>query len=187
MVMTSGNAARALAMHPERDNVLSLRCFAVGRQTAEAARAVGFRDVISADGDGGDLAKRVAQDLQQPAAPILYLAGDDRARDMAAELAPSGLGLTIVVIYRAVAAQAFDPEIIAALRDGRVDGVLHYSRRSTGIFVACAKRAGLIEAAARLHHYCLSRNAAEPLSEIEAGNISVAIRPDEQAMLDLVG
>ncbi len=187
LLMTSGNAARALASQSRREEIVSLRCFAVGRQTAEAARLAGCAQVVSADGDGGDLARLLARDVADKSLPLLYLAGDDRARDMAAEVAPAGLRLETVVVYRAVAATGFAPEIAAALRDGAIDGVLHYSRRSTDIFVSCARAGGLTEAATRPRHFCLSARASEPLAGIGAGRIFVAARPDEQAILDLVG
>ena len=37
VLMTSGNAARAIAVHPRRASLLALDCFAVGAQTAAAA------------------------------------------------------------------------------------------------------------------------------------------------------
>jgi len=186
VLMTSGNAARAIAVHPQRDALTSLRCFAVGAQTAAAAELAGFNDVVSANGDGGDLAKVIAQHVRDETTPLLYLAGDDRARDMAAELAPFGLQLHIVVIYRAKAADRFSAEINDALKAGQFDGVLHYSRRSTDIFVACAKRGDAVSAITGLKHFCLSKRASEPLSDIGAGQILVAARPDEAAMMDLI-
>lgn len=186
VLMTSGNAARAIAAHPSRDAVTSFRCFAVGPQTAAAAQRAGFEHVVSANGDGGDLARTIALHISREAAPLLYLAGDDRARDMAAELAPFGLRLHIVVVYRAKATGRFSGEINEALRTGRIDGVFHYSRRSTEIFVACAYRDDLIPAITGLKHFCLSKRASEPLSDISARHISIATRPDEAAMLDLI-
>ena len=121
-----------------------------------------------------------------PGDPLLYLAGDDRARDMAAELAPYGLRLETVVVYRARAARRFPPDIAAALKAGRLDGVLHYSRRSTAIFVDCVRADEAEEAAARLKHFCLSARASEPLAAINAKSIVVAQNPDESAMLALV-
>lgn len=186
VLLTSGNAARAIAEHPQRDSLTSLRCFAVGAQTAAAANRAGFSDVVSANGDGGDLAQAIKGHVTGDAAPLLYLAGDDRARDMASELAPSGLRLEIVVVYRAKAAARFATEINDGLRSDRFDGVLHYSRRSTEIFVACAREGNVTAAATSLKHFCLSRRASEPLSDIGATQIAVAARPDEAAMLELI-
>ena len=56
VVITSANAARAIARHPRRDALVALPAFTVGRHTAEAARAAGFRAVACADGDKDDLA-----------------------------------------------------------------------------------------------------------------------------------
>ena len=186
VLMTSGNAARALAEHPDREALLHLRCFAVGGQTAEASRTIGFADVASAGGDGGDLARLVAQEIGTTPLPLLYLAGNDRARDMAGDLAPAGLTVETVVVYRANAAQQLAPQIAAALRDGGFDAVMHYSRRTTFAFVDCVRRSGLAEAAARPVHLTISARASEPLAQIGAGRILVADHPDEQAMLDLI-
>jgi uroporphyrinogen-III synthase len=186
VLLTSGNAARAIAKHPQRDSLTSLRCFAVGVQTAAAANRAGFRDVVSANGDGGDLAEVILRHVASDAAPLLYLAGDDRARDMAAALAPSGLRLEIAVVYRAGAATAFTDEINDGLKAGRFGGALHYSRRSTEIFIACAREGNVTAAAASLKHFCLSKRAAEPLSAIGAVHVAVAARPDEAAMLELI-
>ena len=93
VVLTSANAARAIAEHPGRAQLTALTAFTVGRRTAEAARAVGFRDVRSADGDKRDLVDLLRADLvrtdllrmeSSERAPLLYLAGEDRAGDLAA-------------------------------------------------------------------------------------------------------
>src|ERR1700689_2967092 len=56
ILATSANGVRALARHSARRDVA---LFAVGRQSADVARAAGFRDVRSADGDGATLAQAV--------------------------------------------------------------------------------------------------------------------------------
>jgi uroporphyrinogen-III synthase len=186
ILMTSGNAARAIVVHSQLQALVALDCFAVGPQTAEAARKTGFSRVVSANGDGGDLARLIGQKIADSSRPLLYLAGNDRARDMAAELAPHGLRLDTVVVYRARAATGFARDIVTALKAGQLDGVLHYSRRSTAIFVDCVRAAGAEAAAAHLTHFCLSARASEPLAAINAASIMVAENPDESAMLALV-
>ena len=46
ILITSANGARALAGHPRRGELLALPVLAVGRSSADAARAAGFADVI---------------------------------------------------------------------------------------------------------------------------------------------
>src|ERR1043166_8938182 len=50
VLMTSANAARALSGHRQAAALLRLPAFTVGDRTAEAARAAGFTEGVSADG-----------------------------------------------------------------------------------------------------------------------------------------
>jgi uroporphyrinogen-III synthase len=184
ILITSANAARAIAAHPRRGELLSLPVLAVGEGSAAAARDAGFSDVISADGDGGDLARLAAARFAAAAAPLLYLAGEQRARDLAGELAASGLKATTAIVYRTVKATAFPSQAKAALEADKIDGVLHFSRRSAESYLDCARQ-GLGPALAPVH-YCLSARTAEPLRAAGAARIRVAARPDEAGMLALV-
>jgi uroporphyrinogen-III synthase len=187
VIMTSGNAARALAQHAQAPSLIHLKCFAVGEQTAAAAKKAGFSEVISAGGDGADLGRVIAAHRPVAAHPLLYLAGSDRARDLTQMLAPEGLRVETVVLYRAIAAQALPAHVVAAFSAHAVDAVLHYSRRTAAIFVECCRTQQLLAQAASLKHFCLSQRAAEPLRSIGARHIRVAEHPDENAMLALIG
>ena len=185
IMMTSGNAARAIAQHSARTALAGLPVFAVGRQTAAAAREAGFADVVSAEGDAGDLAQLVRTRASKHG-PLLYLAGNDISRDLAGELAKSGIAVETVVIYRAEAVGALPDDAREALASGALDGVLHYSRRSANIFLDCVAEPRLRDAARPLIHYCLSRRVAEPLAGQGFADVRVASGPQEAAMLDLV-
>ena len=193
VVLTSANAARAIADHPRRAQLTAMPAFTVGRRTAEAARAVGFRAVHSADGDKGDLVALLRADLVRTqsdthGAPLLYLAGEDRAGDLAqGDLAQAGLSVCTVVVYRAVKAARFPPEVAAALARGAIDGVLHFSARSAEAYLDCAAHGGIRGEALAPVHYCLSRQVAAPLAAAGAAAVRIAARPDETAMLELVG
>jgi uroporphyrinogen-III synthase len=183
VVLTSANAARAVAAHPGRARLIALPAFAVGRRTAEAARAIGFSDVHSADGDKADLGALLRAQLGAEHGALLYLAGEDRAGDLTAD----GLQVHTVVVYRAVKAERFEPPVAAALADGALDGVLHFSARSAEAYLACAARDGIGDQALAPMHYCLSRQVAAPLTAAGAAAVRIAARPDEAALLELVG
>jgi uroporphyrinogen-III synthase len=186
LLMTSANAARAIATHPQRRDLVGLPVFTVGRRTAEAAGIVGFTDVRSADGDGADLARLVHEQLARAGSPILYLAGEDRARDLAGELDDLGLPVRIAVVYRAEAVRAFPAPVRSALAAQALDGVLHFSRRSTEAYLRCAGAARALDRALPLVHYCLSSEVAAPLVEVGAATVRVAPQPEEAALLELV-
>src|SRR5262245_53688472 len=81
VAITSSNAARAIALHPRRQEIRNLPLFAVGHRTAEAAREAGFAQVESADGDVDALAKLII-DKAPDRRCLLYLAGQDRTGDL---------------------------------------------------------------------------------------------------------
>jgi uroporphyrinogen-III synthase len=185
VAMTSANAAHALERHSRRLEMTRLPALTVGRRTAEAARAVGFSDIASADGNEQALAHLIGARLMR-GNKILYLAGEDRAGDLAMTVAPHGVRVETVVVYRAVAADRLPEEAAAALRAGEVNGVMHFSRRSAVIYLDCTRAAGVLDRALKPFHYCLSNAVAEPLIAAGAKQIAIAKSPEENALLDLV-
>ena len=187
VLTTSANAARAVAGHARLAELRSLPLYTVGRRSAEAARAVGFAVAHSAEGNAHDLIRIVAQELAGAARPLLYLAGADRSIDLAQTLATQGLTVRTAIVYRAAVAERVPREAEQAITAGEIDGVLHYSRRSADAFLRCAGAASLRERALALTHFCLSPQVAAPLAQAGAANIRIAARPEEAALLDLVG
>jgi len=182
VIITSANAAGAIAGHAGCKALIKLPVFAVGRRSAEAARQAGFADVTSAGGDVRDLVRLIAARRADTKAPLLYLAGEDRAADLVAELAVHGIAAEMAVVYRAATAP-FPPELIAALAAGEVDAVLHFSKRSAENYLAGAALAGVAGPALGVRHICLSAQIAEPLMGAGANRIAIAPRPDEAALI----
>jgi len=179
-LLTSANGARAAARHPRRGELMKLPVLAVGRSSAEAARAAGFADVVSADGDARDLARLAGERFAGSQAPLLYLAGEDRS----GELAVAGVAVRTVVIYRAAKAEHFPVQARDALAQGAIDGVLHFSRRSVDSYIECARE--MMDWAMAPMHYCLSARAAQPLKLAGAARVLIAAHPDEASLLALV-
>ena len=138
ILLTSANGARAVADHPRQAELIALPVLTVGRSSADAARAGGFADVTSADGDADDLARLAAQRFTGARQPLLYLAGADRS----GELAVPGLAVRTVVVYRAAKAEQFPPLVRTALEQGGIEGVLHFYRRSVESYLDCSRDLG---------------------------------------------
>jgi uroporphyrinogen-III synthase len=183
VIMTSANAARAVSEHPRRDELLPLKLFTVGSHTAQAARTCGFRNVVSADGDVTDLLALLARSPGH-SGRLIYLAGADRTVDLSAMLAAAGTQVDTVVIYQAVAETRLPGEIEAALAAHQIDGVLHFSPRTAGAFVAAT--AMIAPTALALPQFCLSAAVAKPLQAAGARDLRIAARPDEAALLELI-
>jgi len=181
LVLTSANAARVIAAHKRCDELSKLPVFTVGRHTAEAVEAAGFSTVVSADGGLPELVRLIAAKLR--GGDIVYFAAQERAGDLAGALAAQGIAVETVVVYRAATNPDFD--LRRALGAG-VEGVLHYSRRTAQTFLLAAGTAGLIDAALKLSHYCISSEVAAPLRAAGAASVKVAPRPEEAALIGLI-
>ena len=68
----------------------------------------------------------------------------------------------------------------------RLDGAVHYSRRSVTTLIELSRPAGVLNAVLNLAHYCLSEEIAVPLREAGAERISVAPRPVEAALIGVL-
>ncbi len=185
ILVTSANAAPAIARHQRFTELRGLPVFAVGGRSAQAMRNAGFADVTSADGDVSDLARLVATRISAGAS-LLYLAGADRAGDLAGRLSGQGFSVRTVVIYRAVAA-AILPSAAADALAGGVDGVLHFSRRSAEAYIRTARAVAAGDDALRkATHFCISASVAEPLVQAGAAEIRIAAEPTEPALMTLI-
>ena len=156
--------------------------FVVGARTAAAARAANFRDVRDAYADAGALAAALLTQAT-PRSHFLYLAGRDRKGALEAALRAANHHVETVVVYEAQAQAALPDEAIAALRDGRIDAVLHFSQRSAALFLDLARAAGLQDALPRMLHVCISADAAAPLDAIGLP-ARIATRASPEAMID---
>jgi uroporphyrinogen-III synthase len=184
VVITSASALHAAASETFAP-FFSLPIFVVGPHSAELARETGFRDVRLCGGNVRALANEMAGTLNR-GARVLYLAGVDRAKNLAELVQPAGIEVETVVVYRAVPALRFSEKTAALLREGKIDAVLHYSARSAGIFLDLVQKEKLEAAVQEVRHLCLSDAVASAL--IGAGlRVETAARPDEDALLALLG
>jgi uroporphyrinogen-III synthase len=135
--------------------------------------------VESADGALGDLVALAAKRF--PKGRLLYLAGEDRAGDLAAELGAHGVAVETAVVYRATPVDALPSNIVPA----DLDGALHYSRRSAATLLRLAERAGVLAGILGLSHYCLSDDVAAVLREAGAQKTRTAASPTESDLLML--
>jgi len=187
MVFTSVNAIRAIAAHRRFGELVGLPAFVVGQRSQAAATATGFSPVLSADGDMEDLVRLIASKPPGTGLPLLYGAGEERAGDLAGALHAQGLRIDTVVVYRSVMATNLTPDVRAALADGEIDAVLHYSARTAEAFVAAITMADIRDLSIRIRHLCLSAQVAAPLAAAGASRVEVAGEPNEQALFGLIG
>lgn len=185
LIITSRNALRALAAHPQRDEAIKIPVLAVGDATAHAAQELGFREVTIGLGTGAALAGLIKQELEPKEGPLLHLTGDVIAFDLGAALEAHGFIVRKTMLYRAAPADALPAEALAALNAGRLDGVILMSPRTARIFVALLAKHGAATPIKGPICYCLSEAIAEELRPLGFA-VRVAGAPREEDVLALL-
>ena len=182
VVLTSANAVRTLVDRGVVADYAQLPVLAVGERTARDAERAGFARVSSAAGSLGDLVNAIG--LSGLKGPLFYPTGKHQSADLAKAVAPMGVLVATAKIYDMVAIAALPAAILGALRDGGIDAVLVYSRRTAEIFAQLAQSLERPQRQ-RLGMLCMSEAVAEPLLEAHFNRISLADRPEEEAMMAL--
>jgi len=178
LAFTSANGVEAFAkLTPVRD----LPVFAVGEATAQAARAAGFAQAFSADGDVEALAQLLAE--ARPGL-VLCVGAREPAADLPTLLASAAIPARSLAVY-AAEDRAPEPETVARLP--MLYAVLLHSPRAARALAAILETA----AAPTLSALCLSPSVAEPLAAAlrnsALASVAFAPRPRESALLDLLG
>ncbi|MBI1237863.1 MAG: uroporphyrinogen-III synthase [Alphaproteobacteria bacterium] len=183
LLLTSANGARALARRTDRRD---LPVLAVGEQTAAAARGAGFSDVHSAGGDVAALAQLVRARLDPGGGPLVHVAAEIVAGDLAAALTAHGFSVRRETLYRAVAAEQLPANALAALREKSVEGALFFSPRTAAHFAALVDRAGVAAASQDITAFALSDAVADALRPLRFRAVAIAARPDLASLLALL-
>ena len=164
LAFTSINGVEAFArLTARRDRPV----FAVGDATARAAREADFGPVVSADGDLGALARRLAE---AATGPVLALTAETPAGDLAEAARGAGgrIPVETLTVYRAVETAVVPPEAFDAV-------LVHSPRAGRALAALTAPPDGAVAV-------CISEAAAAPLRAL-GRDCAVAPAPHEAALL----
>lgn len=140
IIVTSANAVSQLA---EITRKRFLPLMAVGDGTARRARAMGFVDVTSAQGDAAALLDLCRKRLATASGTVIYLRGREVAHDMAPLLAADGYEVDPIVVYATEPTTQFRPPVEQQLRQTSIEAAILFSPRGAANFVNLVRQAGI--------------------------------------------
>ena len=185
LLLTSGQAVAAVAQALPMGINLAVPVFAVGARTAERARAAGFTQVCSADGDATALAVLLRQRLAPEAGPLLLACGAGQGGALADALRTDGFRVLRRVAYDTRAARRLPPEVSRALLAGRIEVVAFFSAQSAKSWFDGLRDSALRAAAVRTVALVLSSAIEKSVRALGwEGPVIVAARPDATSMLE---
>lgn len=179
VLVSSGSAIPALppALH-------GLPLLAVGDATAERARAAGFRDVSSADGDAAALAALAAERCAAHAS-LLLATGQGQGSRLAADLRRRGFRVHRRAVYAARPAARLPGPAQEALMAGGLRAALFLSAETARAF-ARVLPAALHPALAAVDALAIGQPAADALLHLPWRRVRVSAKPTLDSVLALL-
>ena len=165
---------------------MKLPVYAVGPNTAHAARISGFTNVIEGDGDASALADLLINSFPTSPVRLLYPCGTIQAFDMKAALINSQIELMQVEIY---ATNYLDPgkqEVLDALKTATNGVQLHYSSASAGHFSDLVKLHGGHALSKTMSAVAISEKTALAIDKSLIRTLHIANAPTQNGMLSVL-
>ena len=138
-------------------------CFCVGKQTAQCAKDNGFQQITVADGDVESLLDTIIQHEAPQETEWFHLRGRDHIGGLVQRLQQKGYNAQGVCGYNAEPITHLAPEVITAITDHQVHGVLLYSPRTAKLFELLVQLHGLLHCCPAMAIYGLSPAVLEAL------------------------
>jgi len=176
LAFTSANGVRAFA---DASGERGLKVFAVGAATAQAARAAGFKSVLSADGDVEALAEGIAARRGELRGAVLHPGAAEPAGDLAGALERQGVEARRLILYE-TAPVDLPPAEAEALAQS--DAVLLHSPRAAQVLARLLKA----HPAPELRALGLSKAVVKPLARTRLAAKAFPPFPLEAALLNLI-
>jgi uroporphyrinogen-III synthase len=176
LAFTSANGVRAFA---DRSATRGLKVFAVGAATAAAAKAVGFRQVLSADGDVEALAEGILGRQREIMGQVLHPGAAEPAGDLVGLLNAQGVAARGLVLYD-TAPVAFTDAQLAELAEVEV-ALLHSPKAALALAELLAAHP-----MPQLKVLGLSQAVIKPLAKAKIAHKAFAPFPLEAALLNLI-
>ncbi len=176
LAFTSANGVRAFA---DASGERGLKVFAVGAATAQAARAAGFKSVLSADGDVEALAEGIAARRGELRGAVLHPGAAEPAGDLAGALERQGVEARRLILYETAPVELAPADAEALTRS---DAVLLHSPRAAQVLARLLKT----HPAPGLRALGLSKAVVRPLARTRLASKAFPPFPLEAALLNQI-
>lgn len=188
LIVTSQNALRALAHNASFEDAKSLPLYCVGPATADLARDLGFKIVLSGNGQAADLVPAITHTAKTGDGALLYCTGQNIAFDLETPLKNAGFLVPRIICYEARELHMRKAAMLAEMiREGEFNSVILMSPRTSSVFVKIIKRFEVEREVRAITCYCYSNAISKPLGDIDGLAVKAASHPSDKELLGLIG
>ena len=179
IIFTSANAVKFLDIKKINKKLL---CFCVGNATEKKARAVGFQNVISAEGNVENLKELILQNFDQKDGKMIYVSGETISVDLDQQLLKEGYNIKRIINYRTVHNENFNNKFVKELKLNMPDVVYVYSQNSAFNFIKFIKLYQSESLWMNTNLMCIGEKTSAILNEIKWKKIFL-FNPGEEEFL----
>ena len=179
IIFTSANAVKFLDVKKINKKLL---CFCVGNATEKKARAVGFQNVISAEGNVENLKELILQNFDQKDGKMIYVSGETISVDLDQQLLKEGYNIKRIINYRTVHNENFNNKFVKELKLNMPDIVYVYSQNSAFNFIKFIKLYQSESLWMNTNLMCIGEKTSAILNEIKWKKIFL-FNPGEEEFL----
>jgi uroporphyrinogen-III synthase len=179
VIFTSANAVKFLDVKKIDKNLL---CFCVGNATEKKARAIGFQNVISAEGNIENLKELILQNFDQKDGKMIYISGEIISVDLDQQLLKEGYNIKRIINYRTIHNENFNDEFVKQLKLNMPDVVYVYSQNSALSFLKFIKLYQSESLWMNTNLMCIGEKTSAILNEIKWKKIFL-FNPGEEEFL----
>lgn len=184
LVFTSAQAVKIFARHTETHNIPVL---VVGPQTAETARACGYKHVKSANGNVHDLVHTLKTQKQYATLHnLLYVSGKQVTGDLKKMLNGTPLSVSSLCVYDMKFVKELPIQTIQAFENKKINSVCFFSKRSAQAFLKQIGRAKLTDMLQTVKALCISTSVLECVQVLRWKNTYTCKHPDRDHMIKLI-
>ena len=179
IIFTSANAVKFLDVKKINKKLL---CFCVGNATEKKARAVGFQNVISAEGNVENLKELILQNFDQKDGKMIYVSGETISVDLDQQLLKEGYNIKRIINYRTIHNENFNIKFVKELKLNMPDIVYGYSQTSALNFIKFIKLYQSESLWMNTNLMCIGEKTSAILNEIKWKKIFL-FNPGEEEFL----
>ena len=179
IIFTSANAVKFLDVKKINKKLL---CFCVGNATEQKARAAGFQNVISAEGNVENLKELILQNFDQKDGKMIYVSGETISVDLDQQLSKEGYNIKRIINYRTVHNENFNNKFVKELKLNMPDIVYVYSQNSALNFIKFIKLYQSESLWMNTNLMCIGEKTSAILNEIKWKKIFL-FNPGEEEFL----
>ena len=180
IIFTSTNAIRFLDLKAIDKKIL---CFCVGIATEKKAKASGFSNIISAEGNVTNLKEMIFKNFNQKEGKLIYVSGEIISDNLHQQLSKEGYNIKRIINYKTNHVENFNENFVNELKLNIPEIVYIYSQNSALSFLKFIKVYRSENLWMNTNLMCIGQKTSDILNEIKWKKIFLFNSGEEEFLL----